>query len=217
MEKTIINVGDRFVCYANSFKVPCVEKKTEVEEYGDANLIYETEKQNLSLGYENAVDTCYRELGIYFHDDLALEFQYMGNGKVKELSSGKLFSICSDEESWGLSDIENGSNIPNYYVSLDDSDDIAKYLTFIQENPLTVQPITDYYIDEGPILSLNDNDSIKELCSKKDDLLNYVEDDELRRKFIITMEELSKKVSEKTYEVVTKEVNAFNKRNSIIR
>ena len=216
MEKVIINVGDRFVCYADSFKVPYVEKSIEIDEYDDTRLRYVDEIPYVELSYEDALDVCYSKLGIYFREDLAFEFEYIGKGKVKEMSTGKLFSICSRDREWGLCDIEDYSNIPSYYGHSRKDEGIDNYLEFIKDNPLTVQPRTDFDISETPILGLNDSKTIMELCNKKDDLLNYVEDDDLRRRFIVTMEELSKKVSEKTCETVIQAVDSNKVHSSYI-
>lgn len=216
MEKIIINVGDRFVCYADSFKVPSVEKSIENDEYDDSRLHYVDEIPHLTLGYKNAVDVCTNELGVYFHEDLAFEFEYMGKGKVKEMSTGKLFSICTRNREWGLCDVEDYSNIPSYYGHSCKVEGIDNYLEFIKENPLTIQPITDFDVSETPIFGLNDSEAIKELCNKKEEFSDYVEDDNLRRRFIATMEELSKKVSEKTCETVIQAVDSYEVRSSYI-
>ena len=216
MEKVIINVGDRFVCYADSFKVPYVEKSIEKDEYDDTRLRYVDEIPHLTLGYKNAVDVCYSQFDIYFRDDLAFEFEYMGKGKVKEMSTGKLFSICSRNREWGLCDVEGYSNIPSYYGHSCKDEGIDNYLEFIKENPLTIQPKTDFDVSETPIFGLNDSEAIKKLCNKKEEFSDYVEDDDLRRRFIATMEELSKKVSEKTCETVIQAVDSYEVHSSYI-
>ena len=216
MEKVIINVGDRFVCYADSFKVPYVEKSIEIDEYDDTRLRYVDEIPYVKLSYEDALDVCYSKLDIYFREDLAFEFEYMGKGKVKEMSTGKLFSICSRDREWGLCDVEDYSNIPNYYGHSCKDEGIDNYLEFIKENPLTIQPRTDFDVSETPIFGLNDSEAIKELCNKKEEFSDYVEEDDLRRRFIATMEELSKKVSEKTCETVIQAVDSNKVHSSYI-
>ena len=113
--------------------------------------------------------------------------------KVKEMSTGKLFSICTRNREWGLCDVEDYSNIPSYYGHSCKDEGIDNYLEFIKENPLTIQPRTDFDVSETPIFGLNDSEAIKELCNKKEEFSDYVEDDDLRRRFIATMEELSKR------------------------
>lgn len=155
MSQFNLKVGDKFKCDASYFEVAAVNYEAIdviYDVYGPEDIY----SNYLSLGYENAFDAALEDQGKQVslinrprEEKVPFIFEYLGNGMVKEESTGKTFRFNYFDYLDRI-DGQESFSFPKYYTSercvyandiTDDYTDIMdEYVKFINDNPVVLYP-----------------------------------------------------------------------------